>query len=110
MARISYKKVEQDLRRLAKAPLKEIRYVLLNAFGTGKAAIKRYKDGKGNFGKDGDLVVKKKLAYRPTSSVRMINEFETLKLDKRFSKHKPRLLIIAAHVFSFIMINKNIYN
>ena len=81
MARISYKKVEQDLRRLAKAPLKEIGYVLLNAFGTGKAAIKRYKDGKGNFGKDGDLVVKKKLAYRWTSFVRMTNEFETLKFE-----------------------------
>lgn len=95
MARISYKKVEQDLRRLAKAPLKEIGYVLLNAFGTGKAAIKRYKDGKGNFGKDSDLVVKKKLAYRPTSSVRMTDELEALKLDEGIAKHKPRLLIVS---------------
>ena len=112
MARISYKKVEQDLRRLAKAPLKEIGYVLLNAFGAGKAAIKRYKDGKGNFGKDGDLVVKKKLAYRPTSSVRMTDELEALKLDEEITKHKPRLLIVSdgQSILAYDPIRKETYD
>lgn len=112
MAQISYDKIEKSLYNLDKVAINEIGYTLLSAFGTGAAAIKRYKDGKGNFGKNNDLIIKNKLAFRPTTRKDIDVELESMKADDYILKQKPRLYVISNReaILAFDPILKETYD
>ena len=71
MASISYKEIEEKLKKLKDNPTSanEIGYILLDAFGMTKTSVERVRSGKMNLAhyEDG-ILVKKQLAFRATTS------------------------------------------
>ncbi|WP_289293407.1 MULTISPECIES: DNA methyltransferase [Bacteroides] len=91
---ISYQDIEKRLTSFKESfPIEEIPYILLKAFGTTDAYIKRYKDGKGIISGFNGVLIKGLLAYRQVATEALISELEIMKNDPVVLRAKPRLLI-----------------
>ncbi|MDO5663995.1 MAG: N-6 DNA methylase [Bacteroidia bacterium] len=96
MASFNYKEVEQKLQKLKEITNpEEIGYRLLSAFGTSDTYINRYKSGKGNFAKNGGILLKKGLAFQAVPTLMLTETLEAMKTDDDITKQKARLLVVS---------------
>lgn len=96
MASFNYKEVEQKLQKLKEITNpEEIGYRLLSAFGTSETYINRYKSGKGNFAKNGGVLLKKGLAFQVASTLELTDTLSAMKTDADIAKQKARLLVVS---------------
>lgn len=98
--RISFSQIQtqQDLESLATvATCESLGYDLLRIFcGYKDASIQRLKDGRGNDAKDGKtILVKKKLAYRPSEPGELPYVLEAMKADAHIASKSPRLYVVS---------------
>lgn len=98
MASISYKEIEEKLKKLKDNPTSanEIGYILLDAFGMTKTSVERVRSGKMNLAhyEDG-ILVKKQLAYRAATSQKLSDTLEEMKTDSKLLKQSPRILAVS---------------
>ena len=98
MASISYKEIEEKLKKLKDNPTSanEIGYILLDAFGMTKTSVERVRSGKMNLAhyEDG-ILVKKQLAYRAATSQKLSDTLEEMKADSKLLKQSPRILAVS---------------
>ncbi|WP_446785451.1 class I SAM-dependent DNA methyltransferase [Macellibacteroides fermentans] len=98
MASISYKEIEEKLKKLKDNPTSanEIGYILLDAFGMTKTSVERVRSGKMNLAhyEDG-ILVKKQLAYRAATSQKLSDTLEEMKADSKLLKQSPRMLAVS---------------
>ncbi len=98
MASISYKEIEEKLKKLKDNPTSanEIGYILLDAFGMTKTSVERIRSGKMNLAhyEDG-ILVKKQLAYRAATSQKLSDTLEEMKADSKLLKQSPRILAVS---------------
>lgn len=98
MASISYKEIEEKLKKLKDNPTSanEIGYILLDAFGMTKTSVERVRSGKMNLAhyEDG-ILVKKQLAYRAANSQELSDTLEEMKADSKLLKQSPRILAVS---------------
>ena len=98
MASISYKEIEEKLKKLKDKPTSanEIGYILLDAFGMTKTSVERVRSGKMNLAhyEDG-ILVKKQLAYRAATSQKLSDTLEEMKADSKLLKQSPRILAVS---------------
>ena len=119
MATLSYKAIEEKLKNLAEtATADNLGYKLLSAFGMTDTSVERVRDGKGNLDKDGGILVKKKLAYRPVETGHAPSDgdetrhatsdgdetqhatslqglLQTMKTDARIAKAEPGIIAVS---------------
>lgn len=98
MASISYKEIEEKLKKLKDNPTSanEIDYILLDAFGMTKTSVERVRSGKMNLAhyEDG-ILVKKQLANRAVSSQKLTDTLEEMKADSKLLKQSSRILAVS---------------
>lgn len=96
MASINYKEIEQKLQKLKEnTNPNEIGYLILSAFGTSDTYIRRYKSGKGNMSRDEGILIKKSLAFKATSAIRLTEVLEDMKNDEYIARQKARILAVS---------------
>ena len=96
MASINYKEIEQKLQKLKEnTNPNEIGYLILSAFGTSNTYIRRYKSGKGNMSRDEGILIKKKIAFKSTSAIRLTEVLEDMKKDEHIARQKARILAVS---------------
>lgn len=95
-ATVNYQDIEKKLKVFKEGfSTSEIPYIILGAFGTSDTYIRRYKDGKGVVARFDGLMIKGKIAYRQTDTLRMTEELERMKRDENIRKAAPRIIAVS---------------
>lgn len=95
-ATVNYQDIEKKLKVFKEGfSPSEIPYIILGAFGTSDTYIRRYKEGKGVVARFDGLMIKGKIAYRQTDTLRMTEELERMKRDENIRKAAPRIIMVS---------------
>ncbi|MFA6728898.1 MAG: DNA methyltransferase [Prevotella sp.] len=98
MASISYKEIEEKLKKLKDQPVDApaIGFALLKAFGMTDTSVERVRSGKMNLAHYSDgILVKKQLAFRSADRLQLPEILEEMKADAKIAKASPRILAVS---------------
>lgn len=98
MASISYKEIEEKLKKLKDQPVDApaIGFALLKAFGMTDTSVERVRSGKMNLAHYSDgILVKKQLAFRSAGRRQLAEILEEMKADAKIAKASPRILAVS---------------
>ncbi|MDD4403421.1 MAG: N-6 DNA methylase [Parabacteroides sp.] len=98
MASISYKEIEEKLKKLKDQPVDApaIGFALLKAFGMTDTSVERVRSGKMNLAHYNDgILVKKQLAFRSADRRQLPEILEEMKADAKIAKASPRILAVS---------------
>lgn len=98
MASISYKEIEEKLKKLKDQPVDApaIGFALLKAFGMTDTSVERVRSGKMNLAHYSDgILVKKQLAFRSADRRQLAEILEEMKADAKIAKASPRILAVS---------------
>lgn len=93
---LSYKEIEQLLKIfLYDIPASQVGYFLLQAFGKSEREVTRYREGKGIVARFDGLLIKGLLAYRPSSTLRLLDTLDELKRHPQVLAAAPKIVAVS---------------
>lgn len=93
---LSYKEIEQLLKIFQyDIPASQVGYFLLQAFGKSEREVARYREGKGIVARFDGLLIKGLLAYRPSSTLRLLDTLDELKRHPQVLAAAPKIVAVS---------------